>query len=136
MKSLAIAYVVTLLSMLLADAVWLWKMSGLLYRPAIGEMMLDGFRPIPAVAFYLIYVFALVYFAVRPGLTGGAPVTLVNAALFGFAAYATYDLTNQATLKTWPTMLTVVDMLWGTALSAFGASVGRWVASYFVPATT
>jgi len=130
MKSLAVAYVSTLISMLLVDAVWLWKMGPLLYRPAIGEMMLDGFRPIPAALFYLIYVFALVYFAVRPGLAAGAWVTLVNAALFGFAAYATYDLTNQATLKTWPALLTVVDLCWGTALSAFGASVGRWAATH------
>ena len=64
------------------------------------------------------------------GLAAGAWVTLVNAALFGFAAYATYDLTNQATLKTWPALLTVVDLCWGTALSAFGASVGRWAATH------
>lgn len=57
------------------------------------------------------------------------------AALFGLATYATYDLTNQSTLKQWPTLLTVVDLLWGTALSAFAASVGRWAATYVLPPT-
>jgi uncharacterized membrane protein len=127
-KKLAIAYVATLLAFLVLDALWLSAMSERIYRPAMGDMLLDGFRPAPALLFYLIYVAALVYFGVRPGLTEGAAATLINSALFGLAAYATYDLTNQATLKNWSTQLTLADLSWGATVSALAASIGRVVA--------
>ncbi len=128
MKKLAIAYAATLMAFLLLDALWLSAMSGRIYRPAMGDMLLGGFRPAPALLFYLIYVAALVHFGVRPGLSDGAAATLINSALFGLAAYATYDLTNQATLKNWSTQLTLADLAWGATASAISASVGRAVA--------
>lgn len=69
-------------------------------------------------------------FAVRPGLlAGSATVTLVHGALLGCVAYATYDLTNQATLKNWSWTLTIADLIWGTVLSAVSAYIGYWVTS-------
>jgi uncharacterized membrane protein len=130
MKDYLIAYVATAVAFLAIDAVWLSNMANVIYRPVMGDMMLSGFRLAPAIVFYLIFVFGLVFFAVRPGLLAGSGmVTLLNGALLGFIAYATYDLTNQATLKNWSWTLTIADMIWGTVLSAASAYVGYWVAS-------
>lgn len=130
MKDYLIAYGATALAFLAIDAVWLSNMANVIYRPIMGDMMLSGFRLAPAIVFYVIFVFGLVFFAVRPGLiAGNASVTLVNGALLGFIAYATYDLTNQATLKNWSWALTLADMIWGTVLSAASAYIGYWVTS-------
>ncbi len=127
MKSIAVAYVATLVALLALDSVWLTVMGKALYRPVLGDMMLEGFRPAPAIVFYLLYIALLVYFVVKPGLGQDFSTALFNAALFGLACYATYDLTNQATLKNWSTTLTLADMAWGAVVTAFGASVGRAV---------
>jgi uncharacterized membrane protein len=132
MKSIVIAYFATLVGFLALDSVWLSTMGNRLYRPVMGDMLLDGFRPAPAIIFYLLYIAALVYFVVKPGLTQGFWPTLINAALLGVACYATYDLTNQATLKNWSTTLTLADLCWGAIVTAFGASVGRAVTLWAV----
>ncbi len=94
------------------------------YRPILKDVLVDGFRPAPAIVFYLAYVVGLVYFAVRPGLAADSlKASALNGALFGIFAYATYDLTSQATIRNWTTSLSVVDMAWGT-LSAAAAAIG------------
>ena len=81
--------------------------------------------PRPRSSSISLYVAGLVYFAVRPGLAAESWRTAaLNGALFGFFAYATYDLTSQATLRNWTTTLTVADMAWGTVLSAAAAAIG------------
>jgi len=88
-------------------------------------MLLDGFAPAPAVAFYLLFAAGLVVLAVRPGLEAGSlRLATGNGAMLGLVAYATYDLTNQATLRNWTTALTLTDLAWGTLLSAIAATVG------------
>jgi uncharacterized membrane protein len=80
-----------------------------------------------AAAFYLIYIAGIVFFALRPALDGGTWLTAVgHGAALGAFAYATYDLTNAATLKTWPLQLIVVDMAWGALLTAL-ATLGGWL---------
>ncbi len=133
MKTLLVAHGATLAAFLALDAIWLSRMADTLYRPTMGDMLLDGFRVAPALIFYGVYVVGLVHFGVKPGLAGGAMATLANAALFGFVAYATYDLTNQATLKNWSTTLTLADLAWGTFVSAASASVGRIATLWFAP---
>ncbi|NLH80305.1 MAG: DUF2177 family protein [Phyllobacteriaceae bacterium] len=133
MKTMLVAHGATLAAFLALDAIWLSRMSGTLYRPTMGDMLLDGFRIAPALIFYVVYVVGLVHFGVRPGSTGGALETIGNAALFGFVAYATYDLTNQATLKSWSTVLTIADLAWGTFVSAAAASVGRAATLWLAP---
>ena len=134
MKTLATAYVATLVAFLGLDAVWLSRMADVLYRPVLGDMLLSTFRPLPALIFYGVYIAGLVHFAVRPGLTAGPWSTLIDGAILGFVAYATYDLTNQATLKNWSTALTLADLAWGTFASAAAASLGRLVTLWFAPA--
>ncbi len=112
------------------DAIWLTLTSATLYRPALHAVLIPGFRPLPAVLFYLIYLAGVVTFAVAPGLREGRWRTATTrGALFGFFAYATYDLTNQATLTVWATRVTLLDLAWGTVLTAIGASVGYFAAS-------
>ena len=111
--------------MVALDFVWLGRMADVLYRPVMGDMALPGFRIAPAMAFYLLFVGGVVYFAVAPALAGGgARDAALSGAVFGFCAYATYDLTNQATLKLWSTEVTVLDLCWGAFVSAAGATAG------------
>jgi uncharacterized membrane protein len=132
MKLYLIAYVVTLVAFVAIDFIWLSSMANTLYKPTLGDMLAPSFRPVPAVLFYLVYVTGLTFFAVRPALASGSLGTaFLYGAAFGFVAYATYDLTNQATLKNWSTTLTVADLVWGTLLSAVAAGVGQWVTSRF-----
>jgi uncharacterized membrane protein len=132
MKTMLIAYGAAALTMLGMDAVWLGVTANLLYRPLLGDIMLPGFRPVPAILFYLLYVLGIVIFAIKPALvTGEWFAAATGGALFGFFCYATYDLTNQATLKTWPVTVTVVDMGWGTFLTACAATAGYLAASRF-----
>ena len=133
MKTYIIAYVSTAVVFLAIDFIWLSSMANVLYRPALGDMLAPEFRLAPAVLFYIIFVAALVFFAVLPSLAPGRGIgtALVYGAAFGFAAYATYDLTNQATLKNWSTLLTVADLAWGSVLSAVSAAAGHWITTRF-----
>ncbi|OJY78505.1 MULTISPECIES: DUF2177 family protein [unclassified Rhizobium] len=128
MKTYVVAYLTTLIVFVAIDFIWLSSMADRLYRPLLGDMLASGFRLAPAIAFYLIYALGLTALAVRPGLLAGSPqMAVVCGAMLGFTAYATYDLTNQATLRNWSTILTIADLLWGTALSGVAAGIGQWV---------
>lgn len=120
----------------LLDAAWLSLMGPRLYRPTLDAILLPGVNVAPAVAFYLIYPIGILVFAVLPALkTGSVATALVNGALFGVLAYATYDLTNYATLRHWTLQLTLADMAWGTVASGAAATaafyLGRMAASWY-----
>jgi uncharacterized membrane protein len=133
MSRYVIAYVSTAIAFLGLDAIWLSFAAAKLYRPYIGDMIIDGFRPGPAAAFYLLYMLGVVLLAIMPALAEGDwRRAAMNGAMFGFFAYATYDLTNQATLKQWSTIVTVVDMTWGAFATCIGATVGYAVTAWFV----
>jgi uncharacterized membrane protein len=130
MKANVIAYAVAAVVMLGLDATWLTLTADSLYRPLIGALMLDGFRPGPAIAFYALYLCGVVIFAIRPAfVTGRWKTAVIHGALFGLFAYATYDLTNQATLKIWSMTITLADMAWGSFLTAASAASGYLAAS-------
>lgn len=118
-----IAYISAAVSFGILDALWLRWAGPNFYRPAIGELLAENFRGGPAILFYLIYVAGMVWFAVRPGLISGPMIALLNGALLGALCYATYDLTNQATMKVWPVQVTVVDIIWGTFASGTAAYI-------------
>ncbi|MFJ6327290.1 MULTISPECIES: DUF2177 family protein [unclassified Rhizobium] len=124
MRTYSIAYLATLIVFVAIDFLWLSSMADRLYRPVLGDMLTAEFRLGPAIAFYLLYTAGLTVLAVRTGLLSGSiRTTLLQGAVVGFTAYATYDLTNQSTLKNWSTMLTIADLIWGTVLSATAAGV-------------
>ncbi|HXW19748.1 MAG TPA: DUF2177 family protein [Roseiarcus sp.] len=130
LQTYLIAYVAAAVTMLGLDSIWLTLTADALYRPTLGELMLDQFRLGPAIAFYALYICGALIFAVRPALLSGRWTTaLGSGALFGFFAYATYDLTNQATLKVWSSALSAADMAWGAVLTGLTASVAYLAAS-------
>ena len=127
-----LAYVGAGVTMAVLDAIWLTTMGDRLYRPVIGSIMADKPDMRPAIVFYLLYVFGIVFLAVLPGLREGSlSRTLTTAAVFGLVAYATYDLTNQATLRVWSTQLTLIDLAWGTVVTTAAALGGYLLARRF-----
>jgi len=118
------AYLAALVSFLMLDACWLSLMGPRLYQPALGHLTSPQVDWFAAALFYLGYVGGLVHFAVQPAL-GQAGTALRRGALLGLMAYATYDLSNQATLRDWPWTLTLLDLTWGgvaSGLAAFAAA--------------
>lgn len=114
------------LVMVVLDMLWLGLIAKSLYQRGIGHLMAEQPRILAAVAFYALYAIGLLVFAVMPQAGDSAwSRTMIKGALFGFFAYATYDLSNLATLRNWPVGLTLVDMAWGTVLSAMSAVVGK-----------
>lgn len=130
MMNYAAAYLATLVTFVALDMAWLSTMGSRLYRPTLGDILLPGVNLAPAIAFYLLYPVGLVIFAALPALKSGVMTNaFVYGALFGFFTYATYDLTNQVTLRNWTLQLTLVDCAWGCVLAAFAAMAGFWVTS-------
>ena len=120
-----IAYVAVLIVFGTIDAVWLTTMGAILYRPALGDILAQNLRVVPAIAFYLSFPIGFVVFAVLPGLRAQSPVMAATLALlFGALAYATYDLTNYATLRNWTLQITVIDIGYGALASSIAASAG------------
>jgi uncharacterized membrane protein len=114
------AYLISLGSMSVLDATWLGLIAPKFYKKHIGFIMSDKPNWIAAVAFYLIFIIGVSAFVVYPGWHNHdslAKISLLGAIL-GLVTYATYDLTNQATLKKWPKIVTFVDLVWGTVLTS------------------
>lgn len=123
-------YLATLVVFLGVDAIWLGFVARETYRAGIGHLMADSFNVYAAIAFYLIYVIGIQIFAVQPAVgNGGWQKAALLGALFGFFAYATYDLTNLTTLRDWPLKLSLIDMAWGSVLTAIAAAAGAVVAN-------
>lgn len=101
------------------DAVWLGLVAKNFYKNNIGHLMAKKPNFLPAIIFYALYIVGIVYFAITPAIDkGSATYALGAGALLGLLMYSTYDLTNNATLKNWPAKVTIIDMIWGTAITA------------------
>ncbi|MND97629.1 hypothetical protein D3C80_899530 [compost metagenome] len=125
MKTLGIAYAGTLISFLVIDAIWLGLIAKSFYRDQLGDLILPSPNFAVAAVFYLFFAVAIVVLAVRPGLESGSVWTAIGyGAVLGLAAYGTYDMTNLSTLKGWPVTLSVVDLVWGTVLTATASAFG------------
>lgn len=121
-----LTYAATTAMLLLLDAIWLGLVAKPLYQQGTGHLMAAQPRLGVAAAFYLLYPLGLVIFAVWPGAAaGGWGEAAWRGALFGLFAYATYDLTNLATLRDWPVGLALLDIAWGMVVSAAAATAGR-----------
>jgi uncharacterized membrane protein len=126
MNKYVAAYAGTAIVMVALDMLWLGVIAKPMYQQGIGHLMAEKPNVGVAVVFYLLYALGVVIFAVSPQHNGSSwALTLMMGALFGFFAYATYDLTNLATLRDWPLRLSLIDTGWGTLVSAASAAGGK-----------
>jgi uncharacterized membrane protein len=114
------------------DMIWLGFVAKGFYRNNLGELLRPDVNWTAALVFYLLYIGGILIFATMPALEKNSLYqAVVLGGLFGFFAYATYDLTNLATLKGWPLNVVIVDIIWGIVLTASVAAVsfliGRWL---------
>jgi uncharacterized membrane protein len=124
-----IAYLATAFVLVALDMLWLRVVAPEWYQQGIGHLMGGQVNLVAAALFYLLFPLGVVIFAVTPSLPHSGLNALVMGVLFGFFAYATYDLTNLATLKGWPLGLSVIDIAWGSFVSGVSALAGRTAAA-------
>lgn len=125
-----IAYIATLIAFILFDIIWLGVITKNLYSSEIGHLMSEKVNYFAAIAFYLVFITGIVVLAIMPGLeAGNIKKTIINAAVLGFVSYATYDLTNFATLKDWPLRVVLIDITWGAFISTTTSIVGFYLSS-------
>ena len=130
----AAGYAATAIIFGLLDALWLRWMVVRIYRPEIGALLMDGWRPAPALIFYALYILGIQIFAVAPALAAGKlPVAARWGALLGLFCDMTYDLTNQATMKIWSTKVTLLDIAWGTLATGCAAAAAASLVLAWVP---
>tara|TARA_B100000378_G_scaffold175767_1_gene141784 strand:+ start:617 stop:1018 length:402 start_codon:yes stop_codon:yes gene_type:complete len=128
-----IAYLSTTVVFFALDFLWLGTVARSFYFDRIGDLLAQPFNIPAAVIFYLVYIIGILIFAVNPALAGaGIKYALLYGALFGFFCYATYDMTNLATLKNWSMAVVIVDVIWGTVLTATAAGAGYWLTRLFI----
>jgi uncharacterized membrane protein len=129
-KQMLALYMITLVVFFVIDMVWLGVVAKGFYRKHLGPLLSPTVNWPAAILFYLLFILGLLVFVIKPALTGGKPLlALFMGALLGLISYATYDLTNLATLKDWPLAVTIVDLIWGSvlggAVSYISVLVGR-----------
>ncbi|MBU1142800.1 MAG: DUF2177 family protein [Firmicutes bacterium] len=112
-------YVVAFVIFFAIDLFWLGVVAKNIYQKYIGDLLKPDVNWVAAIVFYLLFIGGLVIFVLMPAVDAGSLLkALLLGALFGFITYATYDLTNLATLKGWPIQITIIDLIWGTFLGA------------------
>jgi len=125
---IVVVYFSALVAFFAIDMLWLGVISKKFYARQLGHLLSSRISWLPAIIFYLLFIAGILLFAVLPGIDAGSPAkTALLAALFGLFCYATYDLSNLSTLKGWPILVTVVDIVWGITISTSVA-----VISYFI----
>ena len=123
-------YLICLGTFLAVDFLWLGVVARNFYRQEIGKLLAESTNWAAAIVFYLLFVVGIVVFVVNPALEKGSLARSIGLGfLFGLITYATYDLTNLATLSGWSLKVTVVDLAWGGVLSAIVSTVGYFVAN-------
>ncbi len=122
-------FLITFIVFLVIDMIWLGLIAKRVYAKYLGYLMTDKINWIAAIVFYVLFVIGLLYFVIYPSKDITHLVT--SAALFGLITYATYDLTNLATVKSWPLTITLIDLVWGTVLSTLTAVISYLVIQFF-----
>lgn len=124
MTKIIITYVVTLIAFIAIDMIWLVWLARATYVAEMGDLLRKQPNMVAAVIFYLVYAAGLMFFAISPGLKSGSIVqTVALAAALGFVAYGTYDLTNLSVMNGFNVKIAVIDLIWGTCLSAMVGAV-------------
>ena len=125
-------YLIALVVFLAIDMLWLTVIAKQLYAEKLGYLMAPKANLLAALAFYLLFILGLMVFVIQPALASGNWLQALLAGLFfGLVTYATYDLTNLATIKDWPILITVLDLLWGSFVSSMTALLSFWIIRLF-----
>ncbi|MBI9012117.1 MAG: DUF2177 family protein [Clostridiales bacterium] len=125
-------YMVALIVFFSVDILWLALVAKKLYQNKLGFIMSSKPNWWAAIIFYLIFIVGLVFFVINPAQAKGSwRYALWVGMFFGFVTYATYDLTNLATLKDWPVVITIIDLIWGTALGGLVSMITFFVLDIF-----
>ena len=127
---LLFTWLVCVVVFFIVDFIWLGFIAKSFYRSQINLLLAGTFNGIAAISFYLIYVIGIMWFCLHDATDWYTAA--LNGALFGFFCYATYDMTNYATLKGWPFKVAIIDIAWGTFLTSFTAGVTEYVSSKFL----
>ena len=126
-------YGIALVVFFLVDIAWLGFVAKKLYANYLGHLMAEKTNWPAAIIFYSLYVLALLFVVINPALEKSSIMyALLGGGLFGLITYGTYDLTNLATLKDWPILITVLDIVWGTFLNGMTASISFYIISLFI----
>ncbi len=123
-----LSYLLTFLVFLGIDLFWLTILSKNFYAKYLGFLMAEKANLLPAFLFYLLFVAGIMYFVIFPAIKSGSLLkAILGGVFFGLVTYATYDLTNLATIKNWPLRITIIDLLWGMLVSTIVSMVGFWI---------
>lgn len=130
MKLALLAYAFALIGLLILDALWLSLMMPLLYRKHLAHLLASTPVWWAAVLFYVLYAFGIYFLVLRPALTQQQDLltTFACGVVLGLIAYGTYDLTNQATLRNWPAILSFIDIVWGAVMTGIVSLFSYWLA--------
>lgn len=128
---LLISYALTFVVFFIIDMAWLGFIAKDLYKKYLGGFLSEQVNWTAAVVFYLLFIVGVFIFAILPSVEKNSLVSaIVLGALFGFFTYATYDLTNLATLKGWPINIVFIDILWGSVLTSIVSTAGFYIVKY------
>ena len=130
MTKILLTYGITALVFFAVDLLWLGVIAKNLYAKYLGHFLAERVNWAAAIIFYALYIVGIILFAVEPGVRSGSFArAVVWGVLFGFFTYATYDLTNLATLKEWPVTIVLIDIAWGMILCGIASAAGFWAAT-------
>jgi uncharacterized membrane protein len=133
LPKIILSYLLTALVFFAIDMVWLGVVAKNLYQKHLGHLLRSDVNWVAAISFYLLFIVGILIFAVFPAVEKESlQRALVLGALFGFIAYATYDLTNLATLKSWPSTIVWIDMAWGAILTASVSAAGYGIIKFII----
>ena len=128
---LILSYLLTAVVFFAIDMVWLGVIAKDLYRKYLGGFLSDTVNWKAAIIFYMIFIVGIFIFAIMPAIEkNNLGKAILLGALFGFFTYATYDLTNLATLKNWPLTIVFIDMAWGALLTALVSTAGFYIVKW------
>jgi uncharacterized membrane protein len=130
-SKLLISYLLTALVFFAIDMAWLGFIAKDLYRKWLGSFLSDNINWTAAITFYLLFIIGIFYFSILPAVEKNSVAkAIISGALFGFFAYATYDLTNLATLKNWPLPIVFIDIIWGAVLTGLVSTAGYYIVKW------
>lgn len=127
------AYLLTTVVFFAIDILWLGVIAKNLYNKYLRRLLAPKVNWVAAIIFYLIFIVGIFYFAIVPSVeVASLEQAVLKGALFGFFTYATYDLTNLATLRGWPIKIVFIDIVWGSILTASVSTAGYYIMNWLM----